>query len=256
VLGRGVGEERLLQRSPEEGVEVEVAAEPALRGLPDPEPVGLLGVALELVELLGEVGVRDLRGDNLEDRAGESPQRLGVVVTRELDQVCLGLDLELGVEVLRQRVDTGDDRQRLLLVDLGLGHGGGRDRVPIQTGGQPRLPMRLGPARPVATGEQRGHRARTHLPRQSDGLGMSDDPGLELRGLCLQGRDVVERLLRLRCTHRPRPLTRHRPQRRPGTGDRSTQAVGRRCCGVGHASTPPRGADSPRRRRRSPVEKA
>ena len=117
VLGGGQGEQGLLQAGTREPVEVEITAYPARRGVPDPEPVGFLGVAVLLVQELGEVGVGEVGGDDLQDRAAQVLQGLGVVVRGELDQVFLGPLLQVRVEVVGQAVDAADDRECLLVVD-------------------------------------------------------------------------------------------------------------------------------------------
>jgi len=71
VSGCGEGEEGLLEAGAGEAVEVEVAGDPAAGGVPDAEPVGVLGVAFLLLEELGEVGVGEVGGEDLEDRLRE-----------------------------------------------------------------------------------------------------------------------------------------------------------------------------------------
>ncbi|GAB3243498.1 hypothetical protein GCM10027448_02510 [Nocardioides dilutus] len=48
------------------------------------------------------MGVGDLGGHDLQDGAGQALQRLGVVVARELDQVLLCPQGQIGVEVIGQ----------------------------------------------------------------------------------------------------------------------------------------------------------
>ena len=68
--------------------------------VPDGQPGRCRGVALFLLEQHGLVGVGGLGAGDLEDVLAQVLQRFGVVLGGELEQVLLGLDEELGVEVV------------------------------------------------------------------------------------------------------------------------------------------------------------
>ena len=70
--------------------------------VPDGEPGGRGRVAFLAFEEGGFVGVGGLGGDDLEDPAAEDPQRLGVVVGGQAEQLRLGLSIDVGVEVVGQ----------------------------------------------------------------------------------------------------------------------------------------------------------
>ncbi len=86
-----------------------------------PQRLGLLALQRPAFELLGQVG-----GDHLEDPTTQDPQRLRVMLGRQLHQMCLcgrtllGGDSELAGP--REPLQRRDDRATLRQVDPARGH--------------------------------------------------------------------------------------------------------------------------------------
>ena len=78
------------------------------------QPGRLRGLGLFLLQQVGLVGVGQVGCDHLQEPAAEDPQGPGVVLGGGGDQVPLGLDDQVGVQVVGQRLDRADDHPGLL----------------------------------------------------------------------------------------------------------------------------------------------
>ena len=142
VLGGGEREEHLLQHRGLRGGEGEPAVDLAVPVVGHRQPGRLRGLGFLLLEQVGLVGVGEVGCDDLEQPAPEDPQGLGVVLAGCGDQVLLGLDHQVGVEVVGQRLDRADDHPGLLEPQVTV-----RERVADQVVGAEVVPEPHRPGR-------------------------------------------------------------------------------------------------------------
>ena len=186
MLRRGESEHRLLEAGTGVAVEVELAADPAVGGVPDVQPVRFLVLGSRPGQLLGEVGVRPLGGDVLQHCLTQSGQCLGVMLCGVLDQERLGLRRELGVQVGGQLVEAPEDRLGLLDLHRAVAQGLVGERVRLETLGQVGTTVPGSPVDPAGPGVPRRQRACADVAGQVQGLGLPQHPRPQRGGLRLQ----------------------------------------------------------------------
>ena len=146
VFGCRDREQLLPQHRPVQGGDGEPAVTPPVPVLDHPERRSRLRLPLLGVQLLGFVGLADLRRDDLQDPVPEDPQLPGVVVDGVPDQRSPAHPPRSGVEVGGQRLDRRHDH--LGLVDqqptLRQRHPGRLERLRPERGGEPGLAVRRG----------------------------------------------------------------------------------------------------------------
>jgi hypothetical protein len=152
----------------------------------DRERRGRPGVVLLLLEEAGFVGFADLGGDDVEDPAAQDPQRLGVVVAGELDEVVFGSEADRRVEVVGERGDGVDDDVGLVEQQPAGGEGVADGLVVTgQGGGQPGGAVRIGPGGAGVVGPPGGGRSGALGGADLQAGGLVQDPHGQLADLGL-----------------------------------------------------------------------
>ena len=208
------------------GVEGEPAVGLAVAVVPHRQPGRRGRGAFLALEEFGFVGVGGVGVDDLEQAAAEDLQGLGVELAGLLDQVGLGVGDQVGVEVVGEVVDRPGDHLGLLHMQVTSGEGRAGRLVGVQCRREPDRPVSGRAGEGGVVGEPVRGRGGTGLAGHVDGLGVGEQPGLQLGQLGLAASTSSEsRWSRRRPStttepRRPTPgrCARRRPRGSPGAG--------------------------------------
>ena len=151
------------------------------RVVPHRQPGGGGGVAFLAFEEFGLVGVGGVGGGDLEDVPAQVLEGFGVVVGGECEQVLLGLEGDVGVEVVGELGQGAEDGLGLLDVDPALGERGPGRVVALEAVGEPHGPVRGRSGGPGLVGVPVGGRGGAGVAGDVDPVGVGEESGLRAR---------------------------------------------------------------------------